>query len=213
MEQAAEAGIVMGTAEDFPAIYQDLQKQFPSCEVYRYETFLRLLNNGKYRIALYRRNADGALLGYALLCSVEQSNIVWMDYLAVLKEYHARGLGQALFRALYRKYCGPFDGLMFSVEHVSAGNEALAKTQKRRIAFYEKLGARRLHAAYLQPTPEDSFPMYLYFKPRRGVNFISRETQALAISDMYQYCFSHLKHWRGLLPRFRSSIVDERFTG
>lgn len=213
MNQTAEAGIVLGSIENFPRIYEDLQKQFPPCEVYRYQTFLQLMNNGRYRIALYKRIADGELLGYALLYPMEQSNIIWVDYLAVLKEHQSHGMGKALFRALNQKYCGPFDGLMFSVEHVSAQNAELAESQKRRIAFYEHLGAHRLHADYLQPSLEGSFPMYLYFKPRRGFTFISRAVQVQAISDMYRCFFSQLKHCKELLPKFKNTIVDEQFTG
>lgn len=212
MHQMAEAGIVPGTMEDFPMIYADLQKQFAPDEVYPFETYQRLLSSGTYRIALYKRHSDGALLGYALIYPMERSNVVWGDYLAILEEFHGQGIGQALFRALMDRYCGSYDGLMFSVEHVSETDPVLAETQRRRLSFYHKLGAHCLHADYLQPTPDGSFPMYLYFKPKAGVHGVSKALQADAVSDMYHRCFSDLKHIDTLLPSFADTIRDELFT-
>lgn len=212
MNQTAEAGIVPGTPEDFPMIYADLQKQFAPDEVYRPETYRRLLNSGTYQIALYKRRSDGALLGYALVYPMARSNVVWGDYLAILEEFHGQGIGQALFRALMDEYCGPYGGLMFSVERVSKTDPVLAETQRRRLSFYHKLGAHCLHAGYLQPTPGGSFPMHLYFKPKAGVRGVSKALQADAVSDMYHRCFSDLKHIDTLLPAFADTIRDESFT-
>lgn len=211
MDLAPQASIVLGGTEDLPQIYEDMEQQFPSCELYRYKTFLQLLNNNKYKILLYKRSSDGELLGYALVYTIENNNILWVDYLAVLKKYHSQGLGKALFRALWQKYCGPFDGLLFSVEHISLTDPALAEQQKRRLAFYEHLGAHRLHAEFLQPSDEGCFPMYLYFKPRCGFITLSRMAQIQAITQMYDYCFFHLKHRKELLPSYKNTIVDEQF--
>lgn len=211
MDLTPEAGIVLGGTADLPQIYEDLERQFPPCELYRYKTFLQLLNNNKYKILLYRRSADGELLGYALVYTIEDNNILWIDYLAVLKKYQSQGLGKALFRALWQKYCGPFDGMLFSVEYISETDPVLADRQKRRIAFYEHLGAHRLHAKFLQPFEEGSFPMYLYFKPRCGFITLSRVAQMQAITQMYDYCFFYMKSRKELLPSYKSTIVDEQF--
>lgn len=211
MDLAPQATIVLGGAEDLPLIYEDMEQQFPPCELYRYKTFLQLLNNNKYKILLYKRTSDGELLGYALVYTIEDNNILWIDYLAVLKKYQSQGWGNALFRALWQKYCGPFDGMLFSVEYISETDPELAERQKRRLSFYEHLGAHRLHAEFLQPCDEGSFPMYLYFKPRRGFIALSRMAQIQAITQMYDYCFFYMKRRKELLPSYKSTIMDEQF--
>lgn len=211
MDFASDAALVLGSAEDFPQIYEDMQKQFPPCEMLTYKTFMQLFNNNKYKLLLYKRNTDNALVGYVLVYTIESSNILWLDYIAVLKEYSSQGYGSALFTALWQKYCGPFDGVMFSVEHVSQTDPELARSQQRRLNFYEHLGAHRLSAEFLLPCDDGSFPMYLYYKPRRDCACISREIQIETIIQLYEYCYYHLKHRRELLPLYKHTIVDEKF--
>ena len=207
------ASIMLGTVEDLPRIYADMEQQFPPDEMYKYKILLQLLHRDKYKILLYKRDSDGALLGYALVYTVENCNILWLDYIAVLKEHQSHGYGNQLFNALWHKYCGPcglFDGILFSVEHVCGDHSDLAKRQERRITFYEHLGAYRLHAGFLLPCDSGSLPMYLYFKPRRGLYTISRTVQIQAIGQMYEYCFFYLKHRKDLLARFKQTILDEK---
>lgn len=212
MTFAPDAAIVLGDNHDLPLIYKDMEQQFPPCELYTFQRLVQLVNNNQYKILLYRRLSDDELIGYALVYTMEDCNILWLDYIAVLKKHQSCGYGSALFRALWQKYCGPFDGILFSVEYVSQTDPALARQQTLRIRFYERLDAHRLHAKFLQPCDSGSFPMHLYFKPRCEYITISRPVQMQAISQMYDYCFFYLKHHRELLPQFRDSIVDEKFT-
>lgn len=205
------ASIILGDAASLPSIYEDMKQQFPPCELLKYDTILDLLERDRYKILLYRRLSDYKVVGYALIYKVEDSNLLWGDYLAIRKEFQCLNYGSGFIQAICEKYCGPYEGLLFSVEHVSNSDPALAKNQKRRIKFYDNLGAHRLHAHYLQPTDDGSMPMYLYFKPREDVTGISRSAQIHAVSKMYEYCFSHLKHWSELLPRFEGTIRDEKF--
>lgn len=205
------ASIVLGDASNLSSIYKDMEQQFPPCELLKYDKILELMERGRYKLLKYRRLSDYKTVGYALIYKVEDSNLLWGDYLAIRKEFQCLKYGSCFIQAIIDKYCGPYEGLLFSVEHVSNSDPALAKNQKRRIKFYKNLGAHRLHAHYLQPTDDGCLPMYLYFKPREDVTGISREAQIHAISKMYEYCFSHLKHCSELLPRFESTIRDETF--
>lgn len=210
MDLANDAAFVMGGVEDLSVIYKDMQQQFPECEMYKYKSYVQLLHNGEYKILKYQRSEDNELIGYALVYIVESSNILWLDYLAIRKKYQALGYGSAMFKALVQKYCGPFDGILFSVEHISKTDAKLAESQKKRVRFYERLGAKKLSADFLQPCEDGGFPMYLFFKPRRGCNVISRESQIQTIGQMYDYCFPNSKHSRELLPKFKDTIVNER---
>ena len=59
------ASIMLGTVEDLPQIYADMEQQFPPDEMYKYKNLLHLLHGDKYKILLYKRDSDGELLGYA----------------------------------------------------------------------------------------------------------------------------------------------------
>lgn len=210
MNFAHDAAFVLGSVEDLPIIYKDMEQQFPPCEMYKYKSYVQLLHNGKYKILKYKRTEDDELIGYALVYMAENSTILWLDYLAILKKYQSQGYGSAMFKALWQKYCGPFDGILLSVEHISKTDSELAEKQKRRVRFYKRLGAKKLNANFLQPCENGGFPMYLFFKPRRGCNVISRETQVKTISQMYDYCFPDSKYCRELLPKFKDTIINEK---
>lgn len=205
------ASIVLGDASNLASIYEDMKQQFPPCELLTYDTILELMKKDRYKLLMYRRLADYKVVGYALVYKVEDSNLLWGDYLAIRKEFQCLNYGSGFIQAICEKYRDSYEGLLFSVEHVSNTDPALAKNQKRRIKFYKNLGAQRLHAHYLQPTDDGNIPMYLYFKPFGDVTEISRDAQIHAISKMYEFCFSHLKHCSELLPRFESTIRDEKF--
>lgn len=208
IRQAAQ--IAVGTIEDFPMIYENLIRQFPKTELYEYGDFLNLLHGGRYRILMYR-NADGQLIGYALVFFPENSSVFWLDYLAITQPFQSHGYGQKLFQAVHQKYCGPYEGMILSVEQVDESDPAKAKRQKRRIEFYEKLGAYRLHANFLQPWEEGSFPMHLYYKPKTVPSNLGRTVQARAIAQMYAYCCASFPTSRNLLSKFQDTIVDEHF--
>lgn len=213
MQTTPDAGILTGGLQDFPEIYQDLIQQFPKSEQYAYEDFLRLLNGGEYTIVRYKPYAYREPVGYALVLTPHTGRVFWLDYLFIRRKYHSHGYGQTLFRAVLQKYSSAYDGMLLSVEHVSQTDPGQAGAQKRRIGFYEKLGAHRLHAAFLQPGPLGGFPMHLYFMPKDGCTELSRGAQELAIRQMYNYCCSQFPDTASLLPRFADTITDERFTG
>ena len=76
MRTLEPASITLGTVDDLPQIYADMEKQFPPDEMYKYKNLLHLLHGDKYKILLYKRNSDGELLGYALVYTVENCNIL-----------------------------------------------------------------------------------------------------------------------------------------
>lgn len=211
--QRTQATLTLGDQTDLAMVYEDMKHQFPPEELYPMKPLTRLVNNNQYKILLYRRDEDNRLVAYALVYTIESCNLLWLDYIAVLDEFKDHGYGSALFQAIVHKYCGPFDGMLFSVEHVCNNNPKLAQLQRRRLEFYKKLGAHRLQAEFLLPTDGGSLPMFLYFMPRPGVSVLSREAQIQAITQMYDYCFFYLKHRSGLLAQYKQTVQDEILNG
>lgn len=204
--------IKTGTKKELSLLYKRMQEQFPPCELYDYAVFERLLEKGQYPMNLYVDRKSGELLGYALLFKPEKCRVVCLDYIAICEEHQSKGLGKTLFRALAEKYSDSSDGMLFAVEPVDESDPELARQQRRRISFYENLGARRLQTKFLHPCKDGSFPMHLYFMPAPGCAVLSREAQRSAILQFYRYCCFDLPHSEGLLPLFEDTIADESFT-
>ena len=78
------ATISLGQADDLPRVYEDMKLQFPPSELYPYKETLQLLYNNQYKLLLYKRDSDQALLGYALVYIAEDANTVWLDYICLL---------------------------------------------------------------------------------------------------------------------------------
>ena len=110
--------------------YTDMQNQFPPEELKSREEYNRLLTDGDYKFGLVFD--DEKQIGYILYLA---GNFVWVDYVAVLKDFHSQGYGSRILTALFEKY-SQLEGCYFEVE---PENETLPHTI-RRMNFYKKLG-------------------------------------------------------------------------
>ena len=124
----------LGSMEDLPTIFRCLQEQFPPDEFYNYERMEQMMHHNQYKILLYKRGDD--LIGYATVCSIAESQTLWLDLLAILPQYQNDGYGGKLFEAIYQKYCGPFNGMLLCAERVDSKDPDYALQQERRLKFY-----------------------------------------------------------------------------
>ena len=101
--------------------------------------------------------------------------------------------------------------MLLCAERVDSKDPDYALQQERRLKFYEKHGAYRLKTDFILPTKTGGMHMYLYYKPHKGIFHISRRDQVEMITQMFDYCYSHIKHAPQLLHDFNQTIVDETF--
>ena len=203
--------LTLGGYDDLAVVYDLMRKQFPRDEIYQLRDFIQMVNKDKYKILLYRREADNQLVGYATTYSMPDCKTVWLDLFAVLPDFQSHGYGQKLFDAVYQKYCGMFDGLLLCAEKVDENDPEKAAVQRRRLAFYDRVGAHILHTDFQLPVESGGFPMYLLFKPGRGVKSLSRENQIQIIQNMFEYCYGHIKHRQQLFQQCKDTMIDETF--
>lgn len=199
----------LGSIGDLPAIFACLKQQFPPDEFYNYERMTQMLRHNQYKILLYKLGDD--LVGYATVCCMVECQTLWLDLLAILPQYQCSGYGGRLFEAIYQKYCGPFNGVLLCTERVDSKDPEYSLQQARRLKFYENHGAYRLNTDFLLPTETGGLPMYLYYKPHKGIFYISRRDQMEIITHMFDYCYSHIKHSHQLLQEFKHTIEDQTF--
>ena len=204
--------LTLGSRADLGNIYPLIQKQFPEEEIYQIHTFLQMMNNDRYKILLFRRVSDRELIGYATIYSMPLCETVWLDLFAVLPQYQHKGYGQKLFDAVYQKYCGSaYNGLLLCAEKVEEGDPAKAEIQRRRLAFYKKVGAHILQTDFQIPQEDGGFPMYLLYKPKKNVHVLTRQNQMMIVGDMFDYCYKHVKNRQRLFNQIRHTMVEETF--
>jgi len=144
--------VCSGDADNLPEIYADLLTQFPEKALHSYEHFEYLLRETGYRLMILERETDRKMIGYCLSYSILGTGLVWLDYIAIRKDFQGQGCGKLLFLVLLNAYREFADGILFPVEKIDLADPERSPVQKRRVGFYERLGAKRLDADFRLPT-------------------------------------------------------------
>ncbi len=139
--------------ENFDLFYNDLITQFPKEEQKSKKVFLKLLTYDCFDVLSAFDKA-----AYAFLLRDELNKVVWLDYIAVRKEFHSMGFGKKVINDMKDYYNG-YKGCFLEVEKP---NEAVPNTI-RRIKFYENLGAKKIDCDYFYPNEQGDLQMDLYY--------------------------------------------------
>lgn len=164
-----------GTPKDLETVYRDMTHQFPPEELKSVDWLSALIKNRKYD--LWLAEEDGKQIAYLMICPCQ--DYLWLDYIAVFPEHHAKGYGSKILPMLSEVYPDS-QGVFLEVEHE---NKKDVNTV-RRIRFYQRLGAEMVFKNYLLPTLEGGFPMGLYFLP-----YHENLPQAPEILETIRYVF------------------------
>ena len=89
---------------DFRDIYTDMLTQFPKEELKSYEEFQNLLKLPQYK--LFVLDKDNKHVGYSLWFKDYEMKFIWLDYIAIFKEFHSKGYGSVCIKE-FVKFC-PF---------------------------------------------------------------------------------------------------------
>lgn len=138
---------------DFKNIYNDMLSQFPPEELKSFENFQKIF--GKNYCA-YDVVNGGTPVGYVIL--FESRDFIFIDYVAVFKEFHSKGLGGKILETLKDKFNSK-KGCFLEVEKPDENSP----NTLRRIKFYQKHDAEKLAVNYLYPNENGFLPMDLYY--------------------------------------------------
>ena len=133
--------------DGFGQIYADMQMQFPPEELKPFNVFVKLLSEGKLECLGAYDNLTQ--VGYLIFAKADE--FIWLDYIAVKKEFHSKGYGKKIFKLITDCY--------LEVEKPDIKNP----DSIRRIKFYQYLGAVKLNINYIYPNTEGGLPMDLYY--------------------------------------------------
>ncbi len=138
---------------DFKKIYNDMSFQFPATELKSYESFQKIL--GENYLA-YDVIEGGIPVGYIIL--FVRQNFIFIDYVAIFKEFHSKGYGGKILETLKDKFNSK-KGCFLEVEKPDENSP----NTLRRIKFYQKHDAEKLAVNYLYPNENGFLPMDLYY--------------------------------------------------
>lgn len=133
------------TIEEVEMIYHKyLQFHFTEEERKPLKSIERMWEQNQYfALGMFGKEEKG-LMGYAFFCSCGKSNMVLLDYFAMLEEQRGRGLGSLFMQYMQDTLKERFCGILIETEDVSfAEDEQEMEERNRRNDFYMQNGARR----------------------------------------------------------------------
>ncbi|WP_042458810.1 GNAT family N-acetyltransferase [Neobacillus dielmonensis] len=200
--------IVNGGLVELGFVYQHFIKDFAVEELKNFEQLESLLKSGDYKLLLAIDRTNHEKVGYAFIYEFIQNNAIWLDYMAIIHKYRNKGYGKILMNKI-ANYKQDELGVFFEVEIPVEGQDK--ENQLRRINFYERLSARRLHINYEFPTNNGGFPMYLYFLPSADLKILSKNLIQEALTEAFECIHTDVKNKAKILSHFFSTIEDEQF--
>ncbi|MCQ6279393.1 N-acetyltransferase [Bacillus sp. EB600] len=200
--------IIEGNLKDLNKVYAMLKEDFAAGELKDYAQLEMLIMKKNYKLLLAKHQIFDGIIGYAFIYQIDHLNAIWLDYIAIVKRFRNSGYGTLLFTKIAESYQRDISGIFIEVEIPEERAGLEPDNQKRRINFYERLGAKKLAIQYELPTNEGGFPMYLYYKPSRNSELLKKSQLAEAISSTFNYIHSDVKNREIILIKAVTSIGD-----
>ena len=119
----------------------DLTEAFPPSELKPLSAMENLCEKGLYD-PLCLMDDTGHVLGYVLLWKHTDEKYILVDYLCVPARQRNRGIGAALLSAIREHY--PQDAVFIWESEAPTGDEEQDEMILRRLAFYQRCGAKVL---------------------------------------------------------------------
>ncbi len=163
---------------DFVNIYKDMCKQFPPEEL---KTDFNSIFGENYTVYSVIEKVP---VGYTIL--FETDDYLFIDYLAIYKDFHSKGFGGMILENLKQK--SNKKGCFLEVEKPDTEKPDTL----RRIKFYKKHGAQKLDINYIYPNNEGGLPMDLYYIPFNEPSPSKKIIYAF-IQELFKYVHSDIK--------------------
>ncbi|RYZ67102.1 MAG: GNAT family N-acetyltransferase [Proteobacteria bacterium] len=125
------------------------ESSFPAAERKPFAEIIRRSEADEY--LCFVTQAENSIVAFALLLPLPETNLTFLEYIAVDEAHQSKGLGGELLRFIIKQIGTP---LICEVEPPESENPNDEK--KRRIQFYERLGGRviQLSTCYRMPNFE-----------------------------------------------------------
>lgn len=187
--------IRMGTIEDLKKVYKSYELAFPPNERKPLAHIEQLIISGVYELILAEQITSNVTetIGYALVSKIVATKQLWLDFIAIESHHQSSGYGSRLFNAIIDLYGQDVLGMFIEIEIPDENTPEVFEQQLKRIAFYERLGARKLDMEYLLPSNEGPVPMYLYYFPISMDTSLNRNSIRQTIEIVFGTIHSDVK--------------------
>jgi GNAT superfamily N-acetyltransferase len=201
--------LALGTPDDLAEVYPSMRAEFADSLKSR-EQLTQLLATGDYRLYLARGAPPAAThVGYAFVFALRGQRLAWLDYLAVDASVRNHGIGTAIFQAICDQLAPDFAGLMLEVDPPTSHDPALLAMERRRLAWYQRLGSRVLNVDYRFPGADGAIPMLLLCRPLGSTTALAADDLRAIIRAVYDVVHSDVPGRDTILARFISDVRDQ----
>ena len=188
--------LTLKESKNFDVIFEDMQKQFPPEELKDIDSFKNLLTKTDYKLFILEDNSQ--LIGYIIFLENKQTNTIWIDYIAILQNFHSMGYGSEIFHII-KNTLKSIKGCYLEVEKPNSTDI----NTLRRIKFYTNLGAKKLNINYIYPNKFGGFPMDLYFMPFNKTYFPSKEEILNVIKHSFSTIHSDIENIKEIFSKIK----------
>ena len=150
--------ILVENKNDITRIYNDMLTQFPTNELKSFEQFEFLSKKDEYII--YNAIENNQNIGYIIIIDDKNSKNIWIDYIAIFKQFQSKGYGHKVLEKLKELYA-EYNGCFLEVEKENNNNYNTI----RRVNFYKSQGAIKLPIEYYYPDYKEALAMDLFYFP------------------------------------------------
>ncbi|MCL4452477.1 GNAT family N-acetyltransferase [Ferroplasma sp.] len=174
--------------EDFNNGINIYEEAFPPSEKRPVEDIKR--NIAKDHEKMFIGKYDGNPAIFIMMWPVNDSDFLFLDYIAVKKEYRGKGLGSTFLKKIFDIEEG-YNHVIFEVENPNEGDN---KSQRmKRIKFYRRAGAKTLTGFkyFLPPRNNNkSQEMKLMIMSRKSIKMVDGEKIQTVLEQIYTHIYN-----------------------
>jgi len=194
-----------GNTDDLEKIFPFYENDFIEEERKSLNHLKDLMTNSNYHLILGFHNNN--LIGYSFICEIKNNKKLWLDYIAILKEYRAMSYGSIFLKKIIKYHEKQFDGMFFEIEKPDAKRPDYP-FQLKRLKFYSQFDLEKISLKYKIPTQNGGFPIDLYYK-----SFFKKEDEKLLSYRDIKYTVNFIFDAVHFDIPSRDKIFDEIFEG
>ncbi|WMT51475.1 MAG: GNAT family N-acetyltransferase [Ferroplasma sp.] len=196
--------------EDFSNGINIYEEAFPASEKRPVEDIRRNIEKDHEKMFIGKYDGNPAI--FIMMWPVNDSDFLFLDYIAVKKEYRGNGLGSLFLQKIFDIEEG-YNHVIFEVENPGEGDN---KNQRmKRIKFYRRAGAKTLTGFkyFLPPRNNNkSQEMKLMIMSRKNIKKLEGEKIQVVLEQIYTHIYkrrSDDKTLNGILDNIPDDIQLE----
>ena len=184
------------------------EEAFPPGEKRPIYDIKRNIEKDHEKMFIGKLNGNPAI--FAMMWPVNDSDFLFLDYIAVKKEYRGNGFGSLFLERIFDfKNNDMYNHIIFEVENPDEGNNRIQR--KERIKFYQRAGAKTLTGFkyFLPPRNNNkSQEMKLMILSRKNIKRLDGEKIQNVLEQIYIHIYNK-KSDDKILNNILDNIPDE----